>query len=126
MPRGGSETILLVDDDELIRQLGSRILQRGGYAVIEASNGKEALDVYRSRGKEISLVVLDLIMPEMGGVECLQELLKIGLDVKVVIASGFSAEKHTRDLLHSGAKGFVNKPFNMKDVLETVRNVLDG
>ncbi len=125
-PRGGSEAILMVDDDELIRQLGSRILTKGGYKVIEASNGNEALDVYRACRDEISLVMLDLIMPEMGGVQCLEELLKINPDVKVIIASGFSVNVQTKTALDSGAMGFVKKPFNMAEMLGTVRTVLDA
>ncbi len=123
--RGGSETILIADDEEPIRDLGVRILTKAGYSVIMASNGKEALDVYRARGGEISVVILDLIMPEMGGSQCLEELLKINPDVKVIIASGFSVNAQTGSALESGAKGFVNKPFNISEMLRTVRKVLD-
>ena len=125
MPRGGQETILLVDDDELIRDLGSRILSKSGYKVITASNGKEALDVYERRGSEIALVILDLIMPEMGGKQCLEGLLSLDPAVKVVIASGFSADGQTKDTLAAGAKGFINKPYDIRQMLEVVRAVLD-
>lgn len=126
MLRGGSETILLVDDDKLIRDVGSRILQRVGYTVITASTGKEALEVYRSGSEEIDLVLLDLIMPEMGGARCLEGLLSLNPSVKVVIASGYSGDAHSRQTLESAAKGFVNKPFDIRRVLQVVRNVLDG
>ncbi len=75
LPRGGSETILLVDDEEFIRDLGSRILTNAGYKVFTASNGKEALEVYHKQADEIALVILDLIMPEMAGKQCLEGLL---------------------------------------------------
>ena len=71
MPRGGTETILLVDDEEFVRDLGKRILERSGYTVLTAANGKEALDLYKRERGNISLVILDLIMPEMGGKQCL-------------------------------------------------------
>ena len=126
MPRGGSETILLVDDEEMIRELGSRILSRSGYKVITASNGKEALDVYERHGGKIALVVLDLLMPEVGGKQCLEGLLRLDPSVRVVIASGYSAEGPTKDALSAGAKGFVNKPYDIRQVLGVVREVLDS
>jgi len=126
MPRGGSETILLVDDEEMIRDLGSRILTKAGYKVISASNGREALDLYQDRSSEIDLVVLDLIMPEMGGKQFLEALLSLNPSAKVVIASGFSANGSTKDTLAAGAEGFVNKPYDMRQVLGVVREVLDA
>jgi len=126
MPRGGSETILLVDDEEMIRDIGSRILTKAGYNIITASNGKEALQVYQERGHDIALVILDLIMPEMGGKHCLENLIRLDPSVRVVIASGFSADGQTKEALGGGAKGFVSKPFDMRQLLQTVRKVLDG
>ena len=95
MPHGGSETILIVDDEDLIRDLGSKILTKAGYKVISASSGKEALEIYQLRGGEIALVILDLIMPEMGGAQCLETLLIIDPSVKLVIASGFFGSGQT-------------------------------
>jgi PAS domain S-box-containing protein len=125
LPHGGSETILLVDDEEMILDLCSRILSKAGYRVITASNGKEALELYQARSDEIALVILDLIMPEMGGKRCLAELLSLDPSAKVVIATGFSAEGPTKDALAAGAKGFVNKPYIIRQLLEMVREVLD-
>jgi CheY-like chemotaxis protein len=125
MPSGGSETILLVDDDEFIRDLASRILTRVGYKILTASTGKEALEVYRARGHEVDMVLLDLIMPEMGGKQCLEGLLKLNPAVKVVIASGFSANVSTKEMLASQAKGFVNKPYDIRQLLGVVRSTLD-
>jgi len=123
--QGGTETILLVDDEELIRDLGKRILSKAGYTVLAASNGREALDLYRSNKGNISLVMLDLIMPGMGGKQCIEGLLKIDPDVKVLVASGYSAGGPTKQALSSGAKGFVAKPFDMRQVLEMVRKTID-
>lgn len=125
MPRGGSETVLLVDDEEHIAELGERILGKAGYTVLTAKNGREALAYYKDSCGKISLVVLDLIMPEMGGIQCLQELLKMDPAVKVIIASGYSPNGPAKDALGAGAKGFVNKPYNVRQFLEVVRIVLD-
>lgn len=125
IPLGGSETILLVDDEEFVRELGQRLLSRQGYKVLAASNGKEAIEVYRSRRDEISLVILDLVMPEMGGKRCLQSLLEINPKVRVLVASGFSANGATKDTLMAGASGFVAKPFALNQLLKAVRVALD-
>lgn len=125
-PRGGSESILLVDDEEPILDLGSRILTNAGYEVITASNGKEALDIYERRSDEIALVILDLIMPKMGGRQCLEALLDIDPSMKAVIASGYSADAMTMEIPVSGAKGFIKKPYAIRQLLEAVREVLDA
>ncbi|MBM3298537.1 MAG: PAS domain S-box protein, partial [Deltaproteobacteria bacterium] len=123
--RVGTETILLVDDEEAVRDLGKRILERSGYTVLTADNGKKALSLYKKERKKISLVILDLIMPDMGGKQCLEELLKINPRVKVLIASGFAADGQTRDAIETGARGLVSKPYNVQSMLEAVREVLD-
>jgi two-component system cell cycle sensor histidine kinase/response regulator CckA len=125
VPRGGSETILLVDDEALIRDLGGRILTRAGYRVLTAVNGRDALEVYTTGRQDISLVILDLIMPEMGGKQCLEEILKIDTQERVLIASGYSVTGSSNEALAVGAKGFVNKPYDMRELLTTVREVLD-
>ena len=123
VPRGGSETILLVDDEDLVRDIGGRILTRAGYRVLTAVNGKDALEVYRAGRQDISLVILDLIMPEMGGKQCLEEILKIDIQARVLIASGYSVSGSSNEALAVGAKGFVNKPYDMRELLATVREV---
>ena len=125
-PTRGSETILLVDDEEPIRALGKRILERSGYHVLTAVNGKEALSIYAKEKDAIRLVILDLIMPEMGGNECLKRLLKINRDAKVLISSGYSAGGESKDAKETGARGFVGKPYNMMQMLEAVRQTLDS
>ncbi len=121
----GTETVLLVDDEEMVSDLGKRILERFGYTVLTAANGKEALDLYEKERNKISLVILDLIMPEMGGRQCLEELLKIDPPVKVLIASGYSAVGETKKTIESGAMGFVGKPYDIGQMLQAVRQVLD-
>ena len=125
-PAFGTETILLVDDEKSIRKLGEEMLRMAGYTVLAATNGIEALEVYRAKQARIALVLLDLMMPEMGGKRCLEELLKLNPRVKVVIASGYSANGPTKDVLSAGAKGFVHKPYDLRQMLEVVREVLDA
>jgi PAS domain S-box-containing protein len=125
MPGFGTETVLLVDDQESVRDLGSRILTKRGYNVLQASDGKEALNVFKRERSKISLIILDLDMPTMGGAECLKELLALDPNVKVLITSGYSAESSVRASIQLGAKGFVSKPFRVKRLLGTVRGVLD-
>ncbi|MFA6223774.1 MAG: PAS domain S-box protein [Desulfomonilaceae bacterium] len=126
MPRGGSETILVVEDEQMIRDLCVRFLTQAGYKVIETTNGLDALQVYRERGGEIAMVLLDLIMPEMSGMQCLEGLLALNPSVKVVVASGYVANGSVQDAVANGAKRFINKPYAVRQVLETVRAVLDS
>ena len=125
MPPGGDETILLVEDEHHIRDLGKRYLNRAGYTVLEAGNGKEALALYKSENGRISLIILDLIMPEMGGKQCMEQLVTIDPGVKVLIASGYSSGGAENEILRLGAKGYVSKPFDMRQLLRAVRDVLD-
>ena len=123
---GGSETILVVDDEPLIAELVKRILENAGYSVMTAVSGREAVEIYHERGSEIALVILDLIMPEMGGEECLDELLKVDPLVKTLVASGFAIKGETKAFIDKEAKGRVTKPFDMRELLGSVRRVLDG
>ena len=125
MPTFGTETILLVDDEETIRDLGKEILTAVGYKVLTASTGREALEVYAKAQDEVSLVLLDLIMPQMGGKQCLEELLRINSNLKVLISSGYSANGSTDETHVIGARGFVRKPYNRKQLLRAVRQALE-
>ena len=120
------EKILLVDDEANVRELGKRVLARAGYTVITAENGRAALEIYARERSNIALVILDLIMPEMGGEKCLEELLKIDPHLKVVVSTGHSVD--AKQLEHVGTliRGFVNKPYDMERLVLTVRGVLDG
>ncbi|UCE83964.1 MAG: PAS domain S-box protein [Deltaproteobacteria bacterium] len=123
--QGGGETILLVDDEDFIRELGKEMLERFGYNLVTATNGEGALEIYRQRNGEIDLVILDLIMPGIGGKRCLEELLEIDPQVRVVIASGYSFNVLTREAPKAGVSGFINKPYDMRQMLKVVRGVLD-
>ncbi len=121
----GTETILVVDDEDFIRELGARVLSESGYLVKKARNGEEALKIFENERSTIALVILDLIMPEMGGAECLAKLLEMDPHVKVIIASGFVEQNDTGDLLERKSRCVVKKPFQIHDLLRAVRRVLD-
>ncbi len=122
---GGNETLLLVEDEELVRDLGREILAGFGYEVIIAENGKLALDIFQEQKDRISLVILDLIMPEMDGRRCLKEILQMDRSANVLVASGYSEDITFDDEILSTAKGFIRKPYDMRTLLQTVRKILD-
>ncbi len=122
---GGTETILLVDDEESIRDFATTLLNNFGYKVITASNGKEALEIYQRDGHSISLTILDLIMPVMDGRQFLTGVLRINPDAKIVIASGASEGGPASEARVTGAKGFVQKPYDMRQLLTRIRDILD-
>ncbi len=125
-PAGGTETILIVDDEPSVRELGEQILSRFGYTLITASDGESALETYSRNRAKISLVILDLIMPGMGGKRCLDEFLKINPELKVLIASGYSSDGDMKSAMEGGAKGFISKPYNVRNMLREVREALDA
>ncbi len=122
---GGSETILLVDDEAAMRKLSQRILTRHGYKTLLAQSGEEALEIYSKPDGGIDLVVLDVNMPGMGGHNCLPALLKINPEAKVIISSGYSQKIQLKETLLSGAAGFIPKPYKQTEMLKTIREVLD-
>jgi PAS domain S-box-containing protein len=125
-PPEGTETILIVDDESLVRNLGERILARFGYNILTASDGESALDIYKKNRNAISLIILDLIMPGMGGKRCLEELFKIDPAIKILITSGYSTDGDIDFAMEAGARGFIKKPFDINQMLESIRRVLDA
>jgi PAS domain S-box-containing protein len=126
LPRGGIETILVVDDELSIREFAERILQRFGYQVLLARSGEEALEVYQGRKDGIDLVILDLGMPGIGGYACLRELLKTDPSARVMIASGYAIDARMKEIMKSGAAGYIGKPYQFRELLAKVRDVLDA
>lgn len=125
VPKGGTETILLVDDDDSVRDVGKEMLLEYGYRVMTASNGREALEIYSAERDSISLVILDLLMPMMSGKECLRGLFEIDPKVRVLVASGFTQNGEIRNVLDSGARGFIGKPFETSQLLDEIRKIID-
>ncbi len=123
--QGGMETILVVDDETEIRELTQEALEGCGYTVISVANGEQALQIFLKQGESIDLVLLDLNMPGIGGLKCLRELLRIDASVRVVISSGYAAHGNGKDAESLGAKAFIGKPYQLKELTATVRRVLD-
>ena len=126
LPAGGTETILLVDDEALVRDIGRKSLTRFGYTLLTVEDGMHAVDLYRQEHHRIDLVLLDLIMPKMSGRRCLEALLEVNPRAKIVIASGYSETGPVKEALGAGAKGFISKPYDVKNLLKVVRQVLDA
>ena len=119
------ETVLLVDDEEFILKVGLQILEELGYAVLTAPSGKEAIKIYTEKKDEIDIVVLDMIMPGMGGGETYDSIKALKLDVKVLLSSGYSIIGEASAILNRGCQGFIQKPFTMKSFSEKLREILD-
>jgi len=122
---GGHERILVVDDEDMVRNLAQAVLIRWGYRVLTASNGEEALSLYHSHGHEIDLVLLDYTMPGMNGLQVLHMLQALNPDVRVIFSSGLSAQSDSERLLDGGARAFVAKPYRVEELVRRVRQVLD-
>jgi PAS domain S-box-containing protein len=122
---GGTETILLVDDEESIRRIGEDSLTQFGYKVMTAADGEQGLDMYRRSREKIDLVVLDLIMPGIGGRRCLNEILALEPAAKVIIASGYSSQGSRKEAIEAGAAEFIDKPYDIRQLLKSIREVLD-
>ena len=96
-----------------------------GYRLLKAWNGEQAIELYKANKEDISLVILDVIMPGMGGRRCLAELMKLDPMAKIIVASGYTDEEPKENFLKMGAKEFLSKPYKMKSILDVVRKVLD-
>ena len=109
----GEGTVLVVDDEEMIVDVGASILKKIGYQVLVARSGKEAIDIYQNNDTLIDIVLLDMIMPGMGGKETFEKLKEINPSVKVLLSSGYSINAQATELLKCGCLGFLQKPFSM-------------
>jgi len=122
----GHETILLVDDEDMIIDVGQDMLRAAGYEVLLARNGKEAIEVYEKNKDKVALVILDMIMPDMGGGEAYDRMKEINPDIKVLLSSGYSINGQASEILDRGCDGFIQKPFNMSQVSQRIREILDS
>jgi nitrogen-specific signal transduction histidine kinase/DNA-binding NarL/FixJ family response regulator len=123
---GGTETILLVDDEEFLRQLGETVLTRKGYTVVTAADGREALDIFVREAARFDLVLLDVIMPRLSGKEVLCQIRRIAPESKVVLTSGMAGAKQVRELEGLGAAHVLTKPYPIDELPRVVRAVLDA
>ena len=122
----GEETILFVDDEELIIDVGRQMMEKIGYTVYTASCGNEAIERYQEHRRDIDLVILDLMLPDMGGEEVYDKLKKINSGVTVLLSSGYNIEDRATDILSCGCNGFIQKPFLLKRLSSKIREILDN
>ena len=122
----GTGTILVVDDEDVVRRTAKSALQRYGYTVLTAENGREAVDIYRAMADRVSMVLLDMTMPVMGGEEALRHLKTINPTVRVLLSSGFNEVEAVRRFTGKGLAGFIQKPYTAAALAEKVRGVLDA
>ena len=118
------ETVLLIDDDDMITDVSAMILKKSGYDFVSAKSGKEAIEVYKENHSRIDMVILDMILPDMGGGDTYDRLKEINPRVKVLLASGYDIDYQGSDIMERGCDGFIQKPFNMNELLEKIRGIL--
>ena len=123
--RHGDETVLLVDDEDMIIDVGVQLLENMGYTILIATNGKEAIEIYERNKDKIDLIILDMIMPDMSGGDTFDRLKEINQGIKVLLSSGYSINGQATEILERGCKGFLQKPFNMRQLSRKIREVLD-
>ena len=121
----GSETVLVVDDEEIIRITAKNALETYGYVVLVARDGREAVELFRSQPESISLVLLDLSMPMMNGEETLRLLKAVKPVVKVLLSSGYNEVEATNHFTGKGLAGFIQKPYTALNLVKRVRTALD-
>ncbi len=122
----GQETVLLVDDEDMIIDVGTRMLNKLGYKVFTAQDGREAIAVFKKHQEKIDVIVLDMIMPQMGGGETYDQIKKIKPGVKVLLSSGYSINGQASEILKRGCNGFIQKPFNLQNLSQNLRAILEG
>jgi len=122
----GSGTVLLVDDEEMILEVGAEMIKAVGYDVITAAKGSQAIEIYREQMAEIDVVLLDMVMPTMSGGELFDQLKRIDSNVRVILSSGYSLDGEASEIISRGCNGFIQKPFNIKELSEKLHQVLQA
>jgi len=122
----GSETILYVDDEDILTEFAEDLLSRLGYTVLVAKNGEEALEIYEKNRDRIDMVLLDMIMPGMSGGDTYDNLKLLDPDIKALLSSGYSIDGQAVAILNRGCNGFIQKPFKIKQLSHKLREILDN
>jgi len=120
----GSGTLLIVDDEELVLKVGVNMLEKLGYTVLGAKNGTEAVDIFKANKDKIQMVILDIIMPDMGGGDVYDKIKAINPEVKVLLSSGYSVDGQAIELLERGCDGFMQKPFTMEELSGKITQIM--
>jgi len=122
----GKETILLVDDEEMIIEVNQEILKALGYKTMIARSGKGAIEIYKNSREKINMVIMDMIIPGMSGKEFYNNLKKVDPEIKVLLSSGYSISGQATEILERGCNGFIQKPFKLRELSFKIREVLDS
>ena len=123
---GGSETVLIVEDEEMLRELAREILKDSGYQILEATSGREALDVWHRYSGKIDLLLTDMVMPEgVSGVELAERLVKEMPQLKVIFMSGYTSDDVSAEMLQRTNASFIQKPYGHAELTKVVRDCLD-
>jgi|GEM_PF-3538437 len=122
----GKGTILIVDDEEMVIDVGRQMLKALGYKVLVAQNGNEAVKIYKKENDKIDLVILDMIMPKLSGAKTFELFKKINKEVKVLLSSGYSLNEQAMQILDKGCNGFISKPFNLKQLSFQITEILSS
>ena len=125
-PPHGQETILLVDDEQMIIDIGKDVLEALGYTVIIAKNGNDAVRTYQQHADAVDLVILDMIMPVMDGEATFEAIKAINPQAAVLLSSGYSINGRAESIMRKGCRGFIQKPFTLEEVSRTIRRILDA
>ena len=121
----GREMVLLVDDEDVVADVGDEMLKKLGYEVLVARSGKEAIKTYESKWNKIDLVILDMIMPDMNGGKVYDRIKEINPHIKILLSSGYSIDGQAADIMERGCDGFIQKPFSMEVLSERIRKLLE-
>jgi two-component system, cell cycle sensor histidine kinase and response regulator CckA len=121
----GSETVLFVDDEDLIIEIAEELLNSLGYKALTARSGKEAIEIFDENKEHIDIVLLDMIMPDMSGSDTYDRMKEVDPDIKVLLSSGYSINGQATEIMDRGCNGFIQKPFKMKELSRKLREILD-
>ena len=121
-PQKGGTTVLIIDDEEIVRVALSQGLERAGYIVMQAASGEQGLAICQEHGRQIDLVILDLVLPEQWGDEIFPQLKSLVPDIKVIVYSGFRVQEDE----FAGVDAVLSKPLLIQEILAAVRSALDG
>jgi CheY-like chemotaxis protein len=120
----GKPTILIVDDEEMVRSIAAQILEKLNYRVVTAASGAEAIETFEQAHGRIDLVILDMIMPGIDGSRTFDEMKKVDANVKVILSSGYSRDSQANDIMRRGCDAFIQKPFRLQELSQLVESLI--
>jgi DNA-binding NtrC family response regulator len=120
----GKGTILFVDDETMILDVGKPMLEKLGYNIHIATNGNKAIEIFKEKWKELDLVILDMIMPDIGGGEVFDKMKEINPNARVLLSSGYSIDGQAAEIMNRGCTGFIQKPFTLRQLSEKIHEII--